>query len=325
MASPVPHDEVQRLAALHELDILDSAPEAVYDDVVALAAAICRTPMAVINFVDADRQWGKAMVGFEDTEAPREDSFCARTILGTDVMVIADTHEDPEFAANPSVTGDPRVRFYAGAPIVDEDGHALGSVCVCDQAPRALDDGQIDALRILARQTASHLALRRTSAELRHLAVHDALTGLPNRTLLYDRVAQALAQRDRGSGHVGVLFCDLDGFKSINDRYGHDAGDAVLKAVASRMEGVARKGDTVARLAGDEMVVVCPGLRAAADLELVAARMRFAVAAPVALGGALTTPRISVGAALAEGGDDAEALLRRADAAMYEAKRAAAA
>ena len=197
-------------------------------------------------------------------------------------------------------------------------------MCVADQAPRTLDERQLEALTILARQTAAHLELRRTSAELQRLAVHDPLTGLPNRTLLFDRLGQALAQRERSGALVGVLFCDLDGFKSINDCYGHDAGDAVLRAVADRMEDVARVGDTVARLAGDELVVVCPGLTDPADLELVATRMRFAVSAPVALGGALTTPRMSIGTAIARDRDTAETLLRRADDAMYEAKRATA-
>jgi len=324
VAFSLPADESARMASLRELAILDTAPEQIYDDVVALASAICRAPIAVINFIDDDRQWGKALVGLESSEAAREDSFCARTIMQDDVFVVPDTLADPAWADNPMVFGEGGLRFYAGAPIVGEDGHAVGSVCVADQVPRALGEREREALRILARQTAAHLELRRTSSELQRLAVHDPLTGLPNRTLLFDRLGQALAQRERTGAHVGVLFCDLDGFKSINDRYGHDAGDAVLRAVADRMEVVARVGDTVARLAGDELVVVCPGLTDPADLELVAARMRSAVAAPVALGGALATPRISIGSAIARDRDDAETLLRRADGAMYQAKRATA-
>jgi diguanylate cyclase (GGDEF)-like protein len=319
---PIPADEGARMASLRELAILDTAPEQIYDDVVALAAAICQVPIAIINFVDSERQWGKALVGLESSEAPRDASFCARTIMRDEVLVVSDTRADPDWATNPQVTGDPGLRFYAGAPILDAYGHALGSVCVADRTPRELTVAQLDSLRILARQTASHLELRRSATELRRLAVHDALTGLPNRTLLFDRIHQALAQRARTDAAVGVLFCDLDGFKSVNDRFGHDAGDTVLRTVAERMVAAARAGDTVARLSGDELVVVCPALRDGADLDVVADRMRRAVASPLALGDAEITPHISTGMAIARGGDDAEALLRRADEAMYVAKRA---
>ena len=168
------------------------------------------------------------------------------------------------------VVGEGGLRFYAGAPIVGEDGHAVGSVCVADQAPRALDEREREALtdprapdggppRAAPHVGRAPAARRARSAD--RPAEPDAALRSPG---------QALAQRERTGAHVGVLFCDLDGFKSINDRYGHDAGDAVLRAVADRMEVVARVGDTVARLAGDELVVVCPGLTDPADLELVA-------------------------------------------------------
>src|SRR6476659_2101361 len=114
MPHPLPDDETARLRSLRELDILDTAREQVYDDVVALAAAICGTPIALINFVDADRQWGKALVGLESSEAPREASFCARAIVGEDVLVVPDTRADPLWAGNAQVTGAPHLRFYAG-------------------------------------------------------------------------------------------------------------------------------------------------------------------------------------------------------------------
>ena len=325
MPFPLPPDEAARMASLRDLAILDTAPEQIFDDVVTLAAAICGTPIAAINFVDEDRQWGKALVGLDSSEAPREASFCARAIVQDDVFVVPNTMADPEWAQNPMVTGDPGLRFYAGAPIVGDDGHAVGTVCVADHTARQLDAGQLEALTILARQTAAHLELRRSATELRRLAVHDALTGLPNRTLLFDRVGQALTQRARTGAQVGLLFCDVDAFKSVNDRFGHEAGDAALRAVADRMSAAARAGDTVARLSGDEFVVVCPDLRDASELDLVADRMRDAVAAPIALGDTEITPRISAGAAVARDGDDAETPLRRADTAMYAAKRATAA
>ena len=325
--------EARRLAALHELAILDTPPEAIYDDVVALAAAICGTPIAVINFVDDHRQWGKALVGLESSEAPREHSFCARTIEEEGgVLVVADALEDPVFATNPMVLDVPKLRFYAGASIVSRDGHAMGSVCVADDTPRELDDAKLGALRALARQTAAHLELRKQSIalaaanrELYRLAIHDALTGLANRTLLHDRLDHALAQLRRYGGHLGVLFCDVDRFKTINDTLGHRAGDELLEAVAARLATTARAVDTVARVGGDEFVIVCPGLSEPDNLELIAARLAEAVEQPLVLAGIEVVPRLSVGGALATAADSADMALTRADASMYRTKHVRAA
>ena len=329
MAFPVPPNESGRLAALHALAILDTPPEPIYDDVVALASAICRTPIAIINFVDGDRQWGKALVGLDSSEAPREASFCARTIVCDDgTMVIPDTLQDPSFATNPMVVGPPQLRFYAGAAIVTTDGYALGSVCVADRGPRRLDDRAIEALRLLARQTAAHLELRERSMqltaayqELHDMAIRDSLTGLANRALLLDRLTHALVSLRRNDGHLGVLFCDLDRFKAVNDTLGHQAGDDLLRAVAERLSTAARGIDTVARCGGDEFVVVCPGMSHPEDLEVVAGRLAEAVAQPLTLAGTTMHPRLSVGGCLATPFDTAAGALSRADAAMYAVKR----
>ena len=154
-------DETARLQALRHYDILDTPRERRFDDIVAIAAQICGTPIAVLNLIDADRQWGKAMVGLDDTEAPREDSFCARTIEWDDeVMIVPDTREDPRFAANPMVLDDPHLRFYAGAQITDREGYKIGSVCVADRVPRTLTDEQKSALAALGRQAIAQMELR---------------------------------------------------------------------------------------------------------------------------------------------------------------------
>lgn len=331
MMFPVPPDEGSRLAALRELRILDTPPEAIYDDVVRLAAVLCDAPIALINFVDENRQWGKALVGLESSEAPRDASFCARTIVSADgLLVVPDTHLDPAWAGNAQVLGAPYLRFYAGAAIVDADGHALGSVCVADQRPRTIDHAALEGLRILARQTAAHLQLRRSTtllaeanAELRRHANHDALTGLANRTLLYDRVAHALVTRLRTRRPLGLIFGDLDGFKLVNDHLGHLAGDLYLREVAARLTGVSRAQDTVARLSGDEFVVLCPEVGGEDELGRIARRYQQSVAMPLEIGGAGLSPHLSIGWALAGDDDTADNLIDRADEAMYAAKRAA--
>ncbi|WP_027007802.1 sensor domain-containing diguanylate cyclase [Conexibacter woesei] len=329
----VPGNELERLEALRALAILDTDDEQLYDDVVKLASAICDAPVAIINFIDADRQWGKAIVGLDDSEAPREHSFCSRAILDPDALfVVPDTHADPEWVHNPMVTGDADVRFYAGAPIVTSEGHALGTVCIADHVTREFTHAQREALKVLARQTAAHLELRKATrsladacASLQHMAVHDTLTGLANRVLLHDRLELALKQRRRSGRAVGVLFGDLNGFKAINDTLGHHAGDELLKVVADRLCTAARETDTVARFAGDEFVIVLPELGLPGDIDAVALRMAAAVARPATLrcgDGATVTPAISLGRALARDDEDADTLLARADAAMYDVKRA---
>lgn len=161
----------------------------------------------------------------------------------------------------------------------------------------------------------------RNRAELEHLALHDALTGLANRTLLFQRMAEALDKTDRGV--VGLLYLDLDEFKEINDRYGHDAGDTVLVAVAQRLSAAARPGDTVARLGGDEFAVLCPSLPDAAALTPIAERMRTAVRGPIGLSPKVTvTIDVSIGRSAAHGVTDVDTLLREADQAMYVVKQA---
>ena len=153
--------ERARLSALRRYDILDTPREQAFDDIAELAAQICGTPIGIINLVDADRQWGKAIVGLDDTEAPREDSFCARTIEWHDeVMIVPDTREDPRFANNPMVLGDPHLRFYAGTQITDREGYNLGSGCVADGVPRDLTDEQKRALAALGRQAIAQMELR---------------------------------------------------------------------------------------------------------------------------------------------------------------------
>ena len=169
MKAPLPSDELQRLEVLRQYDILDSAPEAALDDLTLLAAQICQTPIALISLVDEKRQWFKSRVGLAATETPRELAFCAHTILNkTQIMEVSDTQTDPRFADNLLVINDPKIRYYAGAPLVTQDGHALGTLCVIDRQPRRLSSEQVEALRVLGRHAVTHLELHRRTRELGH-------------------------------------------------------------------------------------------------------------------------------------------------------------
>src|SRR5690348_8256449 len=138
MKAPLPDNEIERRAALYSLDILDSPPEKDFDDIVALAAGVCETPMSMVSLVDADRQWAKAKTGSDLVESPRDLSFCAHAILGRDLLMVPDTRADLRFVDNPAVTATDGVRFYAGAPLMTTDGFALGTLCVMDVEPRRL-------------------------------------------------------------------------------------------------------------------------------------------------------------------------------------------
>jgi len=167
MTAPLPPRERQRLEALKAFGILDTPPEPEFDEITALAAGICRAPIALISLVDGSRQWFKSRVGLDPGWTPRDVAFCAHALAGTDLLIVPDAAADPRFSDNPLVTGEPRIRFYAGAPLVTSAGDVLGTLCVLDRVPRALDEHQKLVLLLMARQVMARLHLRREVGEAR--------------------------------------------------------------------------------------------------------------------------------------------------------------
>jgi GAF domain-containing protein len=172
MSTAAPSLVMARVAALNRYAILDSEPEQSFDDLVILAAHICRTPMAMLSLVDDHRQWFKSKVGVEIRETPLDTSICAHAIRQNDLFVVPDTLEDTRFQNISLVVNEPHIRFYAGAPLINEDGFALGTLCVVDREPRELDADQKEALSALGRLALRQMELR-TNLQMLKDALND--------------------------------------------------------------------------------------------------------------------------------------------------------
>ena len=164
--APLPPNEVKRLKVLWQYDVLDTDPEESFDELADLAARLCKAPVALISLVDEKRQWFKSRIGTSAAETARDISFCGHAILQDELFVVPDAMRDERFAGNPLVTSEPRIRFYAGAPLIAPGGQALGTLCVIDRVPRELRPDQKSALLTLARHVVALLELRLRAREL---------------------------------------------------------------------------------------------------------------------------------------------------------------
>jgi diguanylate cyclase (GGDEF)-like protein len=308
------HVERHRLRVLRSHAILDTPPEAPFERITKLAAAVLGVPMAAVTLVDEDRQWFKSEIGLGVCETPRDQSFCAHTMYEPEAMVVRDATLDPRFAGNPLVTGGPSVRFYAGVPLVTRSGIPLGALCAIDSAPRDVTARELDLLTDLAKIACEQL-------ELRYLASLDDLTGAMRRTSFLSHLEHDL-QAPSVHG-TSVLMIDVDHFKTLNDRFGHAAGDHALVEMVGVFRANLREDDYIGRLGGEEFCVAVPDAGQAAAYRI-AERLRQSLEdARICFEGQVLPVTISVGVAAALVGDgDAPALLQRADTALYEAKEA---
>lgn len=313
---PTP-SEADRLAALDRYDVLDTPREESFDRITRLVRRVFDVPMTTVTLIDGHRQWFKSRQGMRSSETERGPALCDHVVRLAEPVIVPDTLLDPRFAENPFVVGEPRLRFYAGAPLHTPDGHVIGTLCAMDTRPRAFSDADRATLIDLARIVMDEL-------ELRTLATTDSLTGSMSRRAFREEGGRAVGLALRHQHELSAIAVDLDRFKSINDRYGHAVGDAVLAGTVEALRGMLRKTDLIGRLGGEEFAALLPqtGRKAALD---VAEKLRAAVAArtfDVPGGGRLSVTASFGVATLDRSVPDLDALLKNADTALYAAKAA---
>lgn len=306
--------ETERLEALDRLDAIDAPHDEAFDGIVRLVKNIFDVPIAIVSVLDAHRRIHKASVGLADEEQERRVTFCTHAILSPYATTVPDATLDPRFADNPHVTGEPHIRFYAGAPLRTADGHNIGTVCAIDTKPRAFTDRDVAMLEDLAALAMEHL-------ETRRLAEADVLTGVLSRRAFHAQGARAVALADRHKYNLSLIVFDIDHFKAVNDDHGHAAGDQALADVAATFARCMRSSDIFGRIGGGEFVILLPHTDRPSALG-VAQRLRRALTGlPFEPDGTARQLTASFGVSTLDiATTTIEGLLANADAALYQAK-----
>jgi diguanylate cyclase (GGDEF)-like protein len=309
-----PDNESYRVSLLNSIGILDTGPDERFDRLTRIAQRLFNVPVALVSLIDSNRQWFKSCIGLNTIETSRDISFCGHAILGDDIFLINDAKADGRFADNPLVTGEPHIRFYAGFPLSLTDEVRVGTLCLADTVPRQFSAQDLQLLRDLGNMA---------QQELRSFAAAtlDHLTGLLNRRGFLPMAERTLELCRRTQSSVVMLYCDLNEFKTINDRFGHAEGDHVLKVFADILRSTFRSCDVVARLGGDEFVALLVNTDAIGTSAAIR-RIEEQLASNVKLAGRGYSVGCSIGSATFEPGalSDIETMLSASDKQMYATK-----
>lgn len=242
-------NEQERLSELRSLQILDTPYEERFDRITRMAMRLFGVPIATVSLVDENRQWFKSCFGLDVRETERRISFCGHAILLNEALVVEDATQDERFHDNPLVTGEPRIRFYAGQPLRNMSGHGLGTLCILDREARKFTDED----RLMLADLAGMVEREMMAVEL---ATSDELTHISNRRGFITLSKYTLDLCKRQLYPASLIFFYLDKFKQINYVYGHAEGDRALKLFAEQMRDSFRSSDLFARLGGDEFVAL---------------------------------------------------------------------
>ncbi|HVF77109.1 MAG TPA: sensor domain-containing diguanylate cyclase [Solirubrobacteraceae bacterium] len=304
----------ERVAALNAEGLLEGDPEPIFDRFARLAARVADTPTALVSVVTDDRQHFAGLCGVaqpwaDARQTPLSHSFCQHVVANAAPLVIEDARRDPILSTNLAIV-DLDVIAYAGFPIVSPTGHVLGSMCAIDSEPRVWEQAQLESLADIALLVGNELERRDLVRRLAIDARCDALTGMANRRAWDEELPSALRRAERLGHPLSVVLIDLDHFKGYNDRYGHPAGDAVLREVGARWRGQLRDIDLLARIGGEEFGLLLPGCDAQAALEIVN-RLRADIPEGLTASAGIVAWAIPL---------TAEQFVAEADRALYRAK-----
>lgn len=325
------NDETHRAAelrarALDTLGALDTLPPQELQRTTRLAAALARTgtrlPSSTVHLLDATSQHRVAASGgIRRERSPVESTLCVHVVEDGRAIYTPDAGAEPRFDGSPHTSGPAPVGLYYGTPLRLSNGTTVGTLCVFDDRPGTLTRDQRDRLDDLAAQTSAHLELSGAVQDLARVATRDPLTGVANRLKRSAALAAAFAAPDRAPHEPSLLAVDLDDFKQVNHRYGHDVGDQVLAGTAARLCAAVRARDLVGRLGGDRFVVLLDDLPDLGLLGELAARITAVTGEPYRTTAGPVRCTVSVGTAVGRHGDLAYELLGRADEHLYERKR----
>jgi len=321
-----------KLAHPPMLDLFYTPLEERFERITRIARQALRVPVAAITLLSAEKQWFKSVAGWAIAELPADLSMCKLTLEQNSLQIISDTKSDPRTANHPLVLSKPKFRFYAGYPLADGNGLVAGTFCVFDTKPRRLSDADrrclLDLAALAQREVAdehlrsAHASLIAKLGIARREAMIDPLTKLWNRRGAAVLAETAFERADRSNTPIGVAVFDLDGFKHINDTYGHQTGDEVLRRVGERLVGTVRADDIVCRLGGDEfLVLVAEGDPATTEAAVQRIRERLA-ATPIATRDGAVSITASVGTTVRRPGEriTLDALVERADRLLIASK-----
>jgi len=321
-----------KLAQLPESTFFCTPIEERFERLTRLARRALNVPVAAITFLNEEKQWFKSVAGWSVTELPNDQSFCPITLAAGQLTVFEDTHQEPAVRGHPLVTTGPQFRFYAGLPIMDENDNLCGTFCIFDQKPRQLsklDRATLEDLAALTQREivgehlkSVHSSLTSKLGIARRESMMDPLTRLWNRRGASVLIKSALdAAREQGS-MVGLAVLDLDNFKRINDTYGHQIGDEVLRKTALRLIQSIRSNDSVCRIGGDEFLLLMKDTNSEIARQTTERVRRNIVDTPIPTRQGDIGVSTSVGYAVRDGHEETsvEELISRADKALLKSK-----
>lgn len=324
-----PGRELERLVAVRSVVTFKKAETNELKVISQLAQGVFEVARAAVHVLDEDWLHIAGQAGLQLEECSRDIAVCDRVVVRQNVLTVSDLSKHPEFGWLPYVKAGLKLRSYAGAPIELEPGLIVGTFCLLDPNTREFTKTEIDNLKYFATLAGALLRLQKANftmslaeRELRDAAMTDPLTGFYNRKALETIVDRELGSALRENETFGVLYLDLDGFKTINDTLGHAAGDGVLIEASARIRDATRTEDIVVRMGGDEFAIFVPRPSSGAVIGGLADRLLQAFRQPFHAEGANVLAHLSIGGAIApQAGADRSTLLRSVDEALYQAKK----